>query len=122
MKKLLITLIAVLVLAGIAVITCPDKQAHKEAIMAVINEKIDETVSGNASEGDEGLAVLASSLGSGLVGYFMDNRLTVKNHFVYSTGTVNGFNGESRRVSVGVFGHVFTFSKEDFDEATKGVF
>ncbi len=53
MKKLLITIIAVLVLAGIAVITCPDKQAHKEAIMAVINEKIDETVSGNASEGDK---------------------------------------------------------------------
>ena len=41
MKKFLITLsILLIALAGIAVVTCPDRQAHKDAIMSVVNEKI----------------------------------------------------------------------------------
>ena len=42
MKKVLIAIIAVLIVGAAAVITCPDKQAHKDAIMAVVNEKINE--------------------------------------------------------------------------------
>ena len=40
MKKLIIILGVALAIAGVAVVTCPDKAAHKNAIMAVINEKI----------------------------------------------------------------------------------
>ena len=110
MKKFFITLAVLLVvLAGVGVVTCPDKQAHKDAIMSVINEKINESVS------------FASSLGSGIVGYVLDNRLTMKNHFVFSTGELNKLDGSSERLSVGVFGHVFTFSKEDLDKALDGI-
>ena len=122
MKKFFITLaILLVVLAGVGVVTCPDKQAHKDAIMSVINEKINESVSKDSSEGDEGIALFASSLGSGIVGYVLDNRLTVKNHFVFSTGELNKLDGTSERLSVGVFGHVFTFSKEDLDKALDGI-
>ena len=122
MKKFFITLaILLVVLAGVGVVTCPDKQAHKDAIMSVINEKINESVSKDSSEGDEGIAIFASSLGSGIVGYVLDNRLTVKNHFVFSTGEFNKLDGTSERLSVGVFGHVFTFSKEDLDKAMDGI-
>ena len=121
MKKFLITLAVVIAIAGIAVVTCPDKPAHKDAIMAVINEKINESVGKETHEGDEGLAVFASSLGSGIVGYVLDNRLTVRNHFVYSTGEIKHFDGTVDRLSVGFFGHVFTFSKEDLDKALEGV-
>lgn len=122
MKKFFITLaILLVVLAGVGVVTCPDKQAHKDAIMSVINEKINESVSKDSSEGDEGIALFASSLGSGIVGYVLDNRLTVKNHFVFSTGEINKLDGTSERLSVGVFGHVFTFSKEDLDKAMDGI-
>lgn len=122
MKKFFITLaILLVVLAGVGVVTCPDKQAHKDAIMSVINEKINESVSKDSSEGDEGIALFASSLGSGIVGYVLDNRLTVKNHFVFSTGELNKLDGTSERLSVGVFGHVFTFSKEDLDKALEGI-
>ena len=90
MKKFFITIaILLVVLAGVGVVTCPDKQAHKDAIMSVINEKINESVSKDSSEGDEGIALFASSLGSGIVGYVLDNRLTVKNYFVFSTGELN---------------------------------
>ena len=122
MKKFFITLaILLVVLAGVGIVTCPDKQAHKDAIMSVINEKINESVSKDSSEGDEGIALFASSLGSGIVGYVLDNRLTVKNHFVFSTGELNKLDGTSERLSVGVFGHVFTFSKEDLDKAMDGL-
>lgn len=122
MKKFFITLAVLLVfLAGVGVMTCPDKQAHKDAIMSVINEKINESVSKDSTEGDEGIALFASSLGSGIVGYVLDNRLTVKNHFVFSTGELNKLDGTSERLSVGVFGHVFTFSKDDLDKALDGI-
>ncbi len=122
MKKFFITIaILLVVLAGVGVVTCPDKQAHKDAIMSVINEKINESVSKDSSEGDEGIALFASSLGSGIVGYVLDNRLTVKNYFVFSTGELNKLDGTSERLSVGVFGHVFTFSKEDLDKALDGI-
>lgn len=120
-KSPLLCLISLLAIVGIAVLTCPDKAAHKEAIMSVINEKINESVGKETTEGGEGIAVLASSLGSGIVGYVLDNRLSVKNHFVFSTGEIKHFDGETERLSVGVFGHVFTFSKEDLDKALEGV-
>ena len=122
MKKFFITIaILLVVLAGVGVVTCPDKQAHKDAIMSVINEKINESVSKDSSEGDEGIALFASSLGSGIVGYVLDNRLTVKNHFVFSTGELNKLDGTSERLSVGVFEHIFTLSKEDLDKALDGI-
>ena len=121
MKKIVISVLILLAIAGIAVATCPDKAAHKEAIMAVINEKINETVNDSLGEGKEGLAIFASSLGSGIVGFALDNRLMVKNHFIYSTGEIKHYDGKVDRLSVGVFGHVFTFSKEDLDKALEDV-
>ena len=113
MKKILITLAVILALAAVAVVTCPDRQDHKEAIMSVINEKINESV----SQEDDDVALLASAFGSRLVGYFFDNMLVVDNHFVYSTGTIRRPDGERKTLSIGVFGHVFTFDKEDIDNA-----
>lgn len=120
-KSIVIILVVLLALAGIAVVTCPDRQAHKDAIMSVINDKINESVSEDSSEGDDGIALIASSIGSGIAGYVLDNRLSVKNRFVYSTGEIKKLDGTAETISVGVFGHVFTFSKEDLDDAMNEV-
>lgn len=117
MKKLIIALIAVIAVCAVAVITCPDKQSHKDAIMSVINEKINDSI--NPTEGDEGIALFGAALGSRVVEYVLDNRLSVKNHFLYSTGHFKSLEGEDNQVSVGVFGHVFTFKKEDLDKVMK---
>ena len=122
MKKTLITILILLLIAGVAVVSCPDKAAHKEAIMIVVKEKINETMSENASVDDKELAFLSASFGSGLVGVFLDSRLTVKNNFVYSIGEVTLIDGTVKKISIGVFGHVFTFCKKDLDEAMEGVF
>ena len=118
MKKALIAIIAVLIVGAAAVVTCPDKQAHKDAIMPVVNEKINDELKTDDEE-MQGLSVLFGSIGSGVAGYVIDNRLTIKNHFLWSTGEIQNLDGEMKQVSVGVFGHVFTFSKEDVDKILK---
>ncbi len=113
MKRFIIFLLVLLAIAAVAVVTCPDRQAHKDAIMSVVNEKINEVM---GQEEDSDLALFGSAIGSSVVSYALDNRLTYKNHFVYSTCEILREDGP-QRLSVGVFGHVFTFSKEDLDRA-----
>ena len=116
MKKALIAIIAVLIVGAAAVVTCPDKQAHKDAIMAVVNEKINEEL--KTDDADlQGLSALFGSLGSGIASGIVDNRLVVKNHFLWSTGEFQNLDGDFEQVSVRVFGHIFTFNKEDLDKA-----
>ena len=113
MKKLLIALLVLLGIGAVAVVTCPDKEAHKDAIQNVIKEKIDEELSAGS---DDSLNGILSGIGSSVTGWIIDKGLTVENHFVYSVGKFNT-GQEVKTVSVGVFGHVFTFSKEDMDKA-----
>lgn len=114
----IIAAVAIVALLGIAVVSCPDKQDHKDAILAVINEKLNENIQKKSKDGDDGLAVLGASLGTSISGWILDSGLTVDNRFIYSVGRFNT-GKEVRKVSVGVFGHVFTFSKEDLDKILK---
>lgn len=116
MKKFLIVLLVLLGIGAVAVVTCPDKEAHKDAILNVVKEKIDEEVSAG-SQND--LSNILSGIGSSVSGWIIDKGLTVENHFVYSVGKFNS-GKEEKTVSVGVFGHVFTFSKEDLERELSG--
>ena len=120
MKKLLISLAIIVGIAGVAILTCPDKQAHKDAIMAVVNEKINEELKTDDDDW-QGLSAIFGSLGSGIASGIVDNRLVVKNHFLWSTGEFQNFDGEYNQISVGLFGHIFTFNKEDLDKAIQDV-
>lgn len=116
MKKALIAIATLLVVGVAAVMTCPDKQAHKDAIMAVVNEKINEELMTDDTD-IQGLSALFGSLGTGIASRIVDNRLVVKNHFLWSTGEFQNLDGEYNQISFGVFGHIFTFNKEDLDKA-----
>lgn len=118
MKKFLILLLILVAIGAVAVVTCPDRLAHKDAVMSVVNEKINEEIT--PEKNGEGLAVFGSALSSSIIEYALDKHLTVKNHFVYSEGFLMR-DGSSERLSVGVFGHVFTFSKEDLDRMLDGM-
>ena len=116
MKKVITVLVLVALVCAVAVVTCPDKQAHQDAIMSVVNEKINDEL--QTEEADlQALSAWVGSLGSTLASSVVDNRLTVKNHFLWSSGEFKDLEGNSSRVSVGVFGHVFTFDREDLDRA-----
>lgn len=121
MKKFFSFLIVVLIIGGVAVITCPDKQAHKDAIMAVVNESIDEELGVNDATSEDVLGLLGgiSTIGSHVSEWFLDSNLTVENHFVYSEGILK-HGKESDTVSIGVFGHVFTGGKEGVKKMASG--
>lgn len=116
MKKAIVKILIILGILAVAVISCPDRQDHKDAIMAVVND----TISDELGTEEQGLSAIFSSIGSSVAGYFIDNRLTVKNYFVCSVGYIKDLDGEDKFVSAGVFGHVFTGKKEDLQKAIKG--
>lgn len=108
MRNLLIFTLIIVFIAGFCVVSCPDKEAHSEAIMENINELIDEEATKDVTnESEKALALLASSLVSGISNLVIDSRLSVNNYFLFSIGRVT-FEGKSQIVSVGLLNHVFT--------------
>lgn len=122
MKKSLITLLILLGLGAVAVISCPDRQDHKDAIMEVVSGAINDELQTSDKDSQEISAFFGSigSIGSSVAGYLLDNRLTVKNYFVFSVGELKDLDGVDQKVSVGVFGHVFTGGKEQLKNAING--
>lgn len=69
---------------------------------------------------DSGLvSFFAGAFGAGLVGKYLEESLIVNNHILFSTGEIENDEGELRLVSIGAFGHVWTFAKEDVDQMLK---
>lgn len=119
MKKLLITLLVLLGLGAVAVVSCPDRQDHKDAIMEVVSDAISDELQ-TTDKDSQGISAFLGSLGSNVAGYLLENRLTVKNYFVFSVGELKDLDGADQKVSVGVFGHVFTGGKEQIKNAING--
>lgn len=109
MKAVLYTLLALLILGGICVVTCPDREAHSEALKDLVNQVITAELSGE--EEDAGLAMFGSMIGTGLSGLVIDNMLNVEDYLVCSIGTAT-YDGETHVVSVGLLNHVFTIDEE----------
>ena len=102
-------------MAVLAVMTRPDKQAHKEAMMKAVKEYVDEEAS-NQGFGDN----IFTDLGKGVVNKVIEaalgTKLKVDDYYLFNTTHVN-LNGESKTLSVGLFGHVFTFDKKMLRDA-----
>ena len=116
MKKFITTIIVLLVIAGVAVVTCPDKQDHKDAITSVINEVVHDELGVNQEDDSLGILKGLANIGAGI---YLDSKFDVKNYFLFSVGTIL-HGAENDVVSVGVFGHVFTGDKEDFKKIVSG--
>lgn len=116
MKKLLLFILILVAVAGVCVVTCPDKEAHSEALKDLVNTALTEELAEGVSENDAGFVAFGSMLGTGLAGIVLDNTLKVENHFVCSVGTIT-YDGKTKIVSFGILNHVFTADKEDFKQA-----
>ena len=114
MKKLLV-LILIVALAIFMVLTCPDKKAHKKAMMKAVTEYIDE----ESEERGFGKNIL-TDIGKGVVrsaaSAAIDMKLKVDNYYLFNTTHIN-MNGEKKLLSVGLLGKVITFDKEMLREA-----
>ena len=94
MRKSLSFIFVVLFFAAMAV-TCPSKDAHYKAI----------------SE-----EYVGTNLGSKVLKYAIGEIVDVNNYVIFSIGKYKTNSDVSGIVSVGVFGHVFTFKKDNFGE------
>lgn len=120
-------LIAALILAilfATMVFTCPDQRAHEAAIQEVtkawVDDKVDENL--NSITGIGGVfGDLINKALKEITGFGTDKviskYLDVKNYVICSVGRMRVGNNEDKMVSLGVFGHVFTFGKEDIEKA-----
>ena len=118
MKKILL-FVVIIAIALVGVITCPQKDAHTDALMKLVNVALDSELSRHADTKEEmGLAMLGSFIGSGIAEMVIDKKLMVDNYFVCSIGRIV-FEGEEKIVSIGCFNHVFTMSEEQLKEELK---
>ena len=121
MKKV-VFLIVFVAIALVGIITCPQKDAHTDALMKLVNVALDSELSRHADTKEEmGLAMLGSFIGSGIAEIVIDKKLLVDNYFVCSIGRIV-FEGEEKIVSVGCFNHVFTMPEDKLKEELKNSF
>ena len=120
MKKLLIAVIILLV-AVLMTQMVPDKQAHKEAMMKAVTEFVDEEAE-HRGFGDNVLTNLGKSVVLKTIETALNSKLKVNNYYILNTTHVR-LQGKDQILSLGIFGHVFTFDKEmlreKLEEATK---
>ena len=102
-------LIVLLLVAILMVLTVPDKQQHKEAMMEAINEYVEEEAVDKL--GDNVLAKLGKGVIVKTVETALNSKLKVDNYYLFNTTHVR-LNGEDQILSAGLFGHVFTFDKQ----------
>lgn len=115
MKAVLYILLIVIVLGGICIVTCPDRDAHSDALKDSLNKMLTAELSQEVKdEEDASIAMVGSMLGTGIGGLVIDNILNVENYFVCSIGTVT-YDGETKVVSVGFLNHVFTTVGKDLE-------
>ena len=120
-------LIAALILAilfGTMVFTCPGRADHEAAIQEVtkawVGDKVDENLGSITGIGGVFGDLINKALKE-LTGFGTDkvisNYLDVKNYLVCTVGRMSIGEGEEKMVSLGLFGHVFTFGKDDIEKA-----
>ncbi len=120
----LITALILAILFATMVFTCPERSDHEAAIQEVTKAWMDDKVNENMGDimGVGGVfGDLINKALKELTGFGTDKvisrYLDVKNYVVCSVGRMSIGNGEEKMVSLGVFGHVFTFGKEDIEKA-----
>jgi hypothetical protein len=114
MKKFLVIVIILLV-AVLMTQMVPDKAAHKAAMMAAIKEYVDEEAE-NKRLGDNVLTDLGKGIVTKTIEVALNSKLKVSNYYLFNTTYVK-HSGKNQTLSLGIFGHVFTFDKKMLREA-----
>ena len=118
MKKFLF-LIVFLGAASVALIaTCPDRNAHLEAIKSVVSEVINDEMGKQSNVLTTELASISTMLTIDLADSYLKTNLIIRDHTFYNIGYVS-YKGELKIISFGILNHVFTLDKENAREMMK---
>lgn len=116
--KWLVALVCLLLVVTLLAVTCPTPQQHKDKVANVSSEWLNEKAHAITSPLGElapivnGVVDMFSSHGIRMV---LDRTMDVDNYVVCSLGRIT-MGDNTRTISLGVLGHVFTFNKEDVDQ------
>lgn len=116
MKKFLFLLILVAAAGVGLVMTCPDKDAHREAVKDVVSKVVNSEMDRSSIE--RPLASIGTVLAVNAVDAYLKANLIVRDHTFYNIGVVS-YEGDFKMVSVGILNHVFTISEDEAREIIK---
>ncbi len=114
MKKFLIGAIALIVIIAM-VKTVPDKKAHKKAMMEAVKAYVDDEAK-ERGLGDNILTDLGKGIVNKTIEVALNSKLEVDNYLIFNTTHVE-VDDETKTLSLGVLGHVFTFDKQMLRDA-----
>lgn len=116
MKKFLIFLGIIAVVAVALMATTPDRQQHVDTIKSVMTGAVNAELRENNIDGP--LGSIASAAATMAVDKYLSTNFLVRDHRFYSLGFID-YNNEFQLVSVGVFNHVYTLDEEQAREMIK---
>lgn len=116
MKKFLIFVGIIAIVAVTLMVTTPDRQQHVETIQSVMSGAVNAELRDNSIDGP--LASIASVAATTAVTQYLNTSFLVRDHNFYSLGFID-YNGEFIMVSVGIFNHVYTLNEDQARELMK---
>lgn len=102
--KFLVVGLAVIGLIVAMALTCPSKDAHRDAIADLLVSTFNEST-------DDEWAFMGNLIGEKLVKVALDGALSVDDKFLFNVGRIS-YDGDSAILSIGLFNHVFTISED----------
>lgn len=115
MKKL-IGVVIVLFIAILMALTVPDMDAHKKAMMKAITEYVDEEAA-NKGIPDNPVTRFAKKTVTKAIEHVLSSKLEESNYLIFNTTHIEMEDETNKLLSLGMFGHVFTFNKDMLREA-----
>lgn len=116
MKKFLIFLGIIAVLALALMATTPGKEQHHETIKSVFVSAVNAELRDNHIDGAVGsIATAAATTG---IDAFLNHSLIIRDHRFYTIGVIS-HEGEFQMVSVGAFNHVWTLNEDQARQLIK---
>ena len=110
-RLLTVLVIALGVLLGVLVTTCPTADQHRDAVNAEMQKVVSHAT--DAAGGDnDAWGMMGRLITQQLTGVVVDQLLRVDNYLVCSVGSVQ-YRGKTKHVSFGILGHVYTFDADD---------
>ena len=113
MKAFFYTLLILIIISATCIVTCPEKEAHTEALMEVLTDIVEEEMGDEMTENALSMVVSSAALGIGKM--VVKNTMDVDNYFLFNVGKAG-----DNVVSIGVMNHVFTISKEELLKKIEG--
>ena len=116
MKKFLIFLGIIAIIALALMVTTPDRQQHVDTIKSVMTGAVNAELRENNIDGP--IASIASVAATTAVDRYLNTSFIVRDHRFYSLGFID-YNNEFQMVSVGIFNHVYTLDEDQAREMIK---